>query len=168
MSFGDAIRICFGRYFQFSGRATRPEFWWFALFLFLGGTVLGLIDDALFGTEATPFMSPLANLFGLATFIPSLSVGFRRLQDTGRTGWLFLLPTILAVATFAFLFSTLLAVFGTSGGTVDATTAPTLTSILGPLLWLLLVATFVMFVLTIWWLTRPTEPGPNRYGPMPA
>jgi uncharacterized membrane protein YhaH (DUF805 family) len=32
MSFGEAIQSVFGNYAEFTGRATRPEFWWWALF----------------------------------------------------------------------------------------------------------------------------------------
>ena len=34
-------------------------------------------------------------------FIPLLSLGFRRIQDTGKTGWLFLIPLLnLILAMF--------------------------------------------------------------------
>ena len=33
MGFGDAVRTCFSKYADFSGRAARPEFWYFFLFI---------------------------------------------------------------------------------------------------------------------------------------
>ena len=50
MSFTDAIRTCLRKYVTFSGRASRPEYWWFILFLFLGGMVASVLDGMLFGT----------------------------------------------------------------------------------------------------------------------
>jgi uncharacterized membrane protein YhaH (DUF805 family) len=76
-----AIRLGFQKYFDYKGRSTRAEFWWWALFICLGhllftvaGYVVGvgnLLDD----------------LFGLGTLIPSLALGARRLHDINRTGW---------------------------------------------------------------------------------
>ena len=75
MNFGDAIKINFSKYVDFSGRAARPEFWWFLLFLFLANVVLGLVSNA------------VSLIFSLATLLPSLAVGARRLHDTNRSGW---------------------------------------------------------------------------------
>jgi hypothetical protein len=35
LSFSEAIRTCFQKYAEFRGRASRPEFWWFALLYYL-------------------------------------------------------------------------------------------------------------------------------------
>lgn len=85
MNFADAIRTCFQKYATFDGRATRPEFWWFFLFSFLGSLVTGLVSDM------------ISALFSLAILLPSLAVGARRLHDTDRSGWfllLWLIPVI--------------------------------------------------------------------------
>ena len=76
VGFGEAISRGFSNYFTFSGRATRAENWWWALFAIL----LGLIPFA-----------------GLVTLIPSPALGARRLHDINRTGWwllLLLVPVI--------------------------------------------------------------------------
>ncbi|HEY8353780.1 MAG TPA: DUF805 domain-containing protein [Methylophilaceae bacterium] len=75
MNFADAIKVCFNKYADFSGRARRSEFWWFFLFYFVGNIVLGSIS------------SVLGLLFVLATIVPGLAVGARRLHDTNRSGW---------------------------------------------------------------------------------
>lgn len=69
MDFMTSIKTCFSKYFDFSGRARRSEYWWFYLFVF----VLGLI--------------PFVNLLTLATIIPTFAAGARRLHDTDRSGW---------------------------------------------------------------------------------
>ena len=79
MTFVESIKICFSKYADFTGRATRSEFWWWTLFTFLA-------------TIATGYFSPaVSGLFSLVTLLPSLAVGARRLHDTDRTGWLQLL-----------------------------------------------------------------------------
>ena len=79
MSFTDAIRTCFGKYVTFSGRASRPEYWYFVLFVVLGGAVAGILDGQLFGAasiETGPGSvsaqanGPITSLFSLATILP--------------------------------------------------------------------------------------------------
>jgi uncharacterized membrane protein YhaH (DUF805 family) len=105
MTFAEAIRTNFSKYVTFSGRAPRSEFWWWALFTFIGNLIFGAIDMALFGTtimEPGSFsmetkFSPLAGIFSLVVLLPSISVAVRRLHDTDRTGWwwwLLLIPII--------------------------------------------------------------------------
>lgn len=83
--FAESVKACFTRYATFSGRARRPEFWWFALFSFLANIVVTVVEFAIFGYYGD--FSPLSTLFSLAMIIPSFAVGARRLHDTGRSGW---------------------------------------------------------------------------------
>lgn len=76
MNFQESISVCFSKYATFSGRAGRPEFWWFFLFQLL----VGIATQALLPT-------PLPDLVSLLLLCPSLAVGARRLHDIGRTGW---------------------------------------------------------------------------------
>lgn len=79
MSFVDAVKLCFAKYADFEGRAKRPEYWWFALFCFVGTLIL-------------EFVSSYASwAFSLATILPSLAVGARRLHDMNKSGWMQLL-----------------------------------------------------------------------------
>jgi uncharacterized membrane protein YhaH (DUF805 family) len=75
MNFGQAISTCFSKYATFSGRASRPEFWWFALFQFLVSLVASFFGDIVSG------------LVSLALLLPALAVGARRLHDIGKSGW---------------------------------------------------------------------------------
>ena len=84
--FTQAVTLAFQQYFTFSGRSSRAEFWWFALFSLLGGVVLG-IADAFMGTMDASGQGLFSGLFRLAVFIPSLALGCRRLHDINRTGW---------------------------------------------------------------------------------
>ncbi len=81
MNFSESISTCFTKYSDFTGRATRSEFWWFVLFTFLVTAGCNLVNNS----------GVLSGLFSLATLLPSLAVGARRLHDTNRSGWLQLL-----------------------------------------------------------------------------
>ena len=76
MNFQDAVKLCFQKYADFNGRAARPEFWWFFLFCLAGAVVLEFVSGG------------LSWIFSLATLLPSLAVGSRRLHDTNKSGWL--------------------------------------------------------------------------------
>lgn len=82
MGFADAVKTVFSRYATFSGRAGRPEFWFFALFCFIVNIVIGII-----GMFADTVSTILSIIFALGTIIPSIAVGARRLHDTDRSGW---------------------------------------------------------------------------------
>lgn len=75
MTFQDAIRICFNKYADFTGRASRPEFWWFALFIILSAAALAYLSET------------ILNIFLVATLLPLLAVGARRLRDSGTSTW---------------------------------------------------------------------------------
>jgi uncharacterized membrane protein YhaH (DUF805 family) len=82
MSFTDAIKTCFKKYISFTGRAPRPEFWWFVLFMFVGNVALTMVYDL------------LGALFGLATLLPFAAVTCRRLHDIAKSGWWMFLPAV--------------------------------------------------------------------------
>lgn len=77
----------FQNYADFKGRTTRPQFWYFALLHFLAIVILSSIDSAI-GT------SLFSTIYLLATIVPALAIGVRRLHDAGHSGWLILLGLI--------------------------------------------------------------------------
>ena len=81
------------RYADFSGRSRRKEYWMFFLFTIIVSVALGIIDAVLGLNFGSGFSSNgvLGSLFSLATLVPSLAVGIRRLHDTDRSGWWLLL-----------------------------------------------------------------------------
>lgn len=94
MTFQESIRTCFTKYVDFSGRAGLSEYWWFALFTLIVSVVLSM------------FSQSLGNVFSLATLLPSIAVGTRRLHDTNRTGWwqlLWFVPIIGWIVLIVFL-----------------------------------------------------------------
>ncbi len=95
MTFQGAIRVCLTKYADFTGQASRAEFWWFALFVTLVTAALLYLSEA------------LSSIFLIAVLLPLLAVGARRLHDIGKSGWwlLFLLAPVGGVVALAFLWS---------------------------------------------------------------
>jgi uncharacterized membrane protein YhaH (DUF805 family) len=95
------------QYVDFNGRARRTEYWMFALFTIAISIVLGLLDLMLGLTFVEGTTSGwLGLIYGLATLLPSLGVGVRRLHDTGRSGWWLLIglvPLVGAIVLIVFL-----------------------------------------------------------------
>jgi len=71
------------KYFVFSGRARRKEYWYFVLFNIIAFVVLINIDQAI----NIPEVSIVFQVFSIGIFIPGLAVAIRRLHDVGRSGW---------------------------------------------------------------------------------
>ena len=69
MTFGQSIKTCFSKYVTFSGRASRSEYWWFALLSFIVGFI------------------PVVNFLSILLILPGLAVAVRRLHDVGKSGW---------------------------------------------------------------------------------
>ncbi len=67
-TFFEAIKVCLTKYVDGKGRASRSEYWYFALFQFL--------VDVLTGGVAA-----------LLLLLPSITVTVRRLHDIGRSAW---------------------------------------------------------------------------------
>src|SRR5207237_4958567 len=75
----------------FSGRARRSEYWFFVLFTALVSAVASVVDT-IFGLRyANGTTGPIQSLAQLALLLPSLAVATRRLHDTGKSAWWWLL-----------------------------------------------------------------------------
>lgn len=88
VSFSEAIKSGFNKYCCFTGRASRSEYWWWVLFTFIVGVIVGIV----FGDGTTGTI--ISGLVSLALFLPGLGLGVRRLHDIGRSGWAILLALI--------------------------------------------------------------------------
>lgn len=171
MSFGQAIKTCFRKYFVISGRAPRSEFWWFTLFLMLFGGTFGLIavgaglgafvsgltttDNDYTATAGLALggflMGLLLFIFYLVMFIPSLTVTVRRFHDVGLSGWWIGGYWIANIAVYTFGFASL-GMDGDSGMMA-----------INALAIILNLAGLGFFVVTL----LPSQSGANKYGPNP-
>ena len=117
-----AVRTCLVKYADLTGRAGRPEAWWFFLAVALvvvgvpvvGGVVVDVTGAAssLVGNVTVTVLSLVWFLAVLGLAVPSFAAGVRRLHDTGRPGWWWLLA-LTGIGTLALLV--LWALPGTSG-----------------------------------------------------
>ncbi|GAA3966223.1 DUF805 domain-containing protein [Allohahella marinimesophila] len=80
-------------YVVFTGRAHRTEYWMFILIHILILLGIGLVERTL------GLGNFLSGLYSLVLFIPLISAAVRRLHDTGRTGWWYLLMLIPVIGT---------------------------------------------------------------------
>ena len=161
MSFGEAISTCFKKYVTFSGRARRPEYWWFYLFVIIVSVVLSIIDAILFPPsvssdplEAAAAPAPLSTIWSLATLLPSLAVTWRRLHDIGRPGYHVFMPLLPLIPAGVLFF---LALQNPSGG--DGL----LYGAIG-----FFVLTLIAQIVVIVWLASRSQSGENRFGPEPG
>jgi len=94
-TFFESIRLCLVKYAKFNGRASRAEFWWFALFVILVASALVYLSEA------------LGSVFLIAMLLPFLAAGSRRLHDAGKSGWwqLFLLAPVGGIVLLAILWA---------------------------------------------------------------
>ena len=164
MTFRQSIITCLRKYFTFSGRASRSEYWWFFLFNILGGLFFSALEGFINGITGTPDgPTLLSGAFNLAIFIPGLAVGFRRMHDTGRSGVYLFYPMIAIVGLLTFI--------GFVGG-VEALEAGNplamMEGALGIIIGIAIIVVALSPFIVLFWLTRPSEPGQNQYGPNPT
>lgn len=127
ISFGAAIRRFFAKYARFDGRASRSEYWWWTLangivVLVLYGIFMVLLFTTLSDTASTTTTtgssynatttgtpSPLAFiplgllvLWWLATIVPNLALGWRRVHDAGMAGPLWIIAVFVGIVAIVF------------------------------------------------------------------
>lgn len=156
-----AKRPILEKYADFSGRASRPELWWYVLALVIAFVVLGIVESILgIHRMILGMYGPLTLLLWLATIVPSLAVGVRRLHDTNRTGWWILLPVIPEALMIVMAIATGGAI-AAGGGMAAAAGGLAITGLLG-------LITFIGAIVVLIFYVMPGTPGDNRYGPSPS
>lgn len=138
-------------YFDMHGRVGRSQFWYFVLVYFGIAILAGVLQAIVW--------LPLTAIFNLAMLLPTMGMGARRLQDTGRDGRLVWLGFILFALTqiMGALTAMSIMTFGAIGAVPFA-----------PGLGLVGLANLVVGVILIWFWVQPGNPGPNAYGPEPV
>ena len=90
MNFPSAVVSCLRNYVNFSGRATRSEFWYWTLAYILLVLPLSVADEVM-NRGTIGKLSYVVGALTLVLFLPNLAVAVRRLHDTDRSGWWLLL-----------------------------------------------------------------------------
>ena len=100
------LKVMRDNYANFNGRARRKEYWMFTLFFFLITVVIYFLFALLAFFMAGDLINLMDNewvpvvlgfsiiIYFLIHLIPSIAVTVRRLHDTGKSGWLYLLTFI--------------------------------------------------------------------------
>lgn len=140
------------RYFEFSGRSARAEYWQFTGLFAVTFVVAYLLDLAFSGPYATP---TFAIIVWLAALIPGIAVGVRRLHDRDRTGRWMVLSAGLGAVTFLLSLAAVQSRYTALGDVLtQASRVPGLANLA------LSIFLLVQFV-------KPGTKGPNQYGPDP-
>ena len=91
------------KYADFSGRASRSEFWNFFLFVIIANAAARLLDTLLGRGSYLP--GPIASIVALLLIAPQIAVAVRRLHDVNRSGKELIVPCLMLLAAplvFAF------------------------------------------------------------------
>jgi uncharacterized membrane protein YhaH (DUF805 family) len=156
VSFGSAVKSGWARAFEYEGRSSRAEYWWFQLFSNIVAFLVAFFAGFEAGANGIPY-----NYYNIYTisisiilFVPSLSLTFRRRHDLGLEGSPFLLGQLGASALLPIaIWSSPSDGYGGSGGSVFFA------------LWLL--SSGACFVWFLTWAFRAGETGENLFGPNP-
>ena len=88
MTFAEAIGACYSKFFEFSGRASRSEYWWFYLFTLLLTWGAKLVATVTMPVDETGvYASVILESVVLLATLPTFSAWVRRLHDIGKSGW---------------------------------------------------------------------------------
>ena len=96
--------IAIKNYAGFGGRARRKEYFYFQLFNFIIIIVFLLLDILIYNISDENLLGIFTGAYSLGIFIPNIAVTFRRLHDTGRSGWWLLINFVPMVGTLIYLF----------------------------------------------------------------
>ena len=145
-----AVKAGFRKCVRFGGRATRAEYWWWVLFVFLGRAVFQGVDDVI-NSETSLGENRFRILFTMAMLLPTMSATVRRLHDIGKTGW-----------WLAVWVGCPIVAIGALGASLDQGIADQ-----GGFIALVLITSAAIGVWWIVWMVRQGESGGNRFGPDP-
>ena len=167
ITFIEAVKVAFRKYADFTGRATRAEYWWWVLFSFLASIGFATIDGFIASLIGWQGSGPFQALFGLATLLPGLAVTARRLHDIGKSGWWQLAwwSPLLAWITTAVLWAIAVALFLANEGELTWEALVFLPAIIATIAALLVTLAVIIWLIV--WMVRQGETGPNRFGPDP-
>ena len=117
VGFWKGVKLFYVRAFDFQGRSTRAEFWWSVLYQILYFFV-PLIFIGLIGAQSQGLSGSVAQIANMTAgvisllwivghiihIIPGIAVSVRRLHDTDRSGWMYLISLLPLCIFFLIAF----------------------------------------------------------------
>lgn len=93
MNFSQAVSSFFARWKDFNGRSSRSEYWWATFFVILTSIFTNILTLflGLSGSIVAIIVLLLIVIFSLFLTIASLALVVRRLHDTNKSGWWYLI-----------------------------------------------------------------------------
>ena len=91
MNFVESLQTCYKKFFDFSGRASKSEYWWFQLY------------NAIIYVLTFVFQGDLTLLFSIliiANIIPIWAAAVRRVHDSDKSGWMVLISVIPVIGLY--------------------------------------------------------------------
>ncbi|MFT4075219.1 MAG: DUF805 domain-containing protein [Asticcacaulis sp.] len=173
------------KYVDFQGRARRSEFWLWVLLRIVVGMVMGtVITTVMFSgmnfqhPDPSQFMGryftvmPLLQIVNLGLLLPSIAVAVRRLHDTNRSGWWYIMPIVVAIVGvvlfFIFAGTQLFSAIGTGEGTMtDAQGMKLFFTVMGSMFLFVFLPVLVAEIVMLVFYVSDGTPGANRFGPDP-
>ncbi|NDC13626.1 MAG: DUF805 domain-containing protein [Synechococcaceae bacterium WB9_2_170] len=85
----NAFSSAWVRSFDYTGRSTRGEFWWFVLADIIVALLLTVLAGAT--AQSVPGLASLPFLYSIAQIVPHLPLAIRRIRDSGKPWpWIFI------------------------------------------------------------------------------
>ena len=86
MGFQESVKIAYNKYADFTGTASKAEFWWYSLYFLILLVIAAIIEEIIWPGQYSDW-GPIMLLVAIVHALPNWSTGARRLHDIGRTGW---------------------------------------------------------------------------------
>ena len=164
-----ALKVGTQKSLSFRGRASRSEYWWFTAWQWAIFFVVATI-----GQYINPYLSSISqvtnfllNILLVWMVVSNSAAGFRRLHDSGLSGFHYFVPLAFTLVAAFFLISSLAAILVGPG-------AEAANPIAGEALvaWIVFravfgLALFISWVMLLWRLRKVSQLGTNKYGPNP-
>lgn len=154
LSFSEALSTAFKKPTQFTGRSRRSEYWW----CYLAVVLISLVSSFI------PFIgSAISSLLSLA-MIP---LTFRRLHDTGHSGWWYGVSMIMSVVFGVYFFAALITAGLTDLEDQEMLAKGFMDIFLSPVCLGLMFAGLVYSIVLLVFLVKDSDPNENKYGESP-
>ena len=139
LTFQEAVKTAFDKITQFQGRSRRSEYWWTVLAVYGASILLQFV------------ITPLGSLILSLSLMP---LTFRRLHDTGRSGWCWIIAIFMNIVTLIVMCYDIF---------VNAGSEDTIYIKYGLIFLILLLYRILLIV----YLCQDSDPNTNKYGESP-